>query len=260
MNYIFTKSHHRIMYKKLVVTCTILACIVKFWTLDNPFQLSDEVAFSTISESAAQTLFDTLANLDYIEFRYANNHCEDRAHAMSYEIAEQGIVAGKAWIFVRGIFENTYPKVLKIHDANKIGKNNLLTWKYHVAPVVMSEQGDTLVLDPSLCETPVTLKEWFHKMNVKEDVHWDEIFFLIKDWKYQSYVTRNKVPRLLETWKTDNNYYWTKKGLCEGRLCQQFLDDNLEAPDSVRAKAKKFKELPKSYQKQKKMCLQNFPF
>ncbi len=228
--------------------------------MDDRTKLSDDVIFSKISETAAQALLDSLAGLDYIEFRFANNHCEDRAHAMSYEIAQQGIQAGKAWIFVRGIFKNQYPKVLKIHDANKIGKNDLLTWKYHVAPVVMSDKGDTLVLDPSLCETPVTLKEWFYKMNVKNDVAWNEIFFLIKDWKYQSYKTKNKQARLFESWKTDEDFYWTKKGLCEGKICQQYLDEHSEAPDSIRAKAKKFKDLPKSYQKQKKECSKRFPF
>lgn len=228
--------------------------------MDNPLELSDKVVFSKISETKAQTLFDSLANLNYIEFRFANNHCEDRAHAMSFEIAQQGIQAGKVWIFVRGIFKNKYPKVFKVNDINKIGKKNLLTWKYHVAPVVMSEQGDTLVLDPSLCETPVTLEEWFNKMNVKEDVGWDEIFFLIKDWRYQCYRTKNKEARLFERWKTDENFYWTKKGLCEGRICQRFLDENMDAADSIRVKAKKFKNLPKSYQTQKKDCLKQFPF
>ena len=248
------------MHKIFIWSFTVLACLFKIWTMDNPIELSDDVVFSKISETKAQTLFDSLSNLNYVEFRFANNHCEDRAHAMSFEIAQQGIKAGKAWIFVRGIFKNKYPKVLKINDANKIGKKDLLTWKYHVAPVVMNENGDTLVLDPSLCETPVTLKEWFDKMNVKDDVSWDEIFFLIKDWKYQSYVTKDKKARLFEPWKVDKDFYWTKKGLCEGKICQQYLDEHLEAPDSIRAKAKKFKKLPKSYQKQKKECLKGFPF
>ena len=248
------------MRKILIWSCTFLACLFKILAVDDPTELSNEVTFTKLSKTQAQTLFDSLANLDYIEFRYANNHCEDRAHAMSYEIAQQGIKAGKAWIFVRGIFNNKYPKVLKINDKNKIGKNDLLTWKYHVAPVVMSEQGDTLVLDPSLCNTPVTLKEWFNKMNVKNDVHWNEIFFLIKDWKYQTYKTKHKQARLFEPWKTDDNYYWTKKGLCEGKICQQFLDEHLDAPDSVRVSGKSFNKLPKKYRSQKNTCLKDYPF
>jgi hypothetical protein len=234
---------------------TILAIVFKIYFLDNPIPLSDNVAFTTISESEAQTLFDTLANLDYIEFRYANNHCEDRAHAMSYEIAQKGIKAGKAWIFVRGIFDNKFPKVLKINDANKVGKNGLLTWKYHVAPVIMSEKGDTLVLDPSLCKTPVTLKEWFYKMNVKDDVVLDDIFFLIKDWQYQTYVSKDKQARLFEPWRLDKDFEMTKKGLCEGKICQQFLIENPQ-DSTVREQSKKFSTLPKAYQKKKKVCLE----
>lgn len=234
---------------------TALAIVFKIYFLDNPMQLSDDVVFTKISESEAQTLFDTLANLDYIEFRYANNHCEDRAHAMSYEIAQKGIKAGKVWIFVRGIFDNKYPKVLKINDANKVGKNGLLTWKYHVAPVILSDNGDTLVLDPSLCKTPVTLRAWFDKMNVKDDVEWKNIFFLIKDWKYQTYVSKDKHARLFEPWRLDGDFKMTKKGLYEGKICQEFLNENPQ--DSVtRQKSKKFSTLPKDYQKKKKMVLE----
>jgi hypothetical protein len=233
---------------------TALAIVFKIYFLDNPTQLSENIAFTKLTEGEAQTLFDSLANLDYIEFRYANNHCEDRAHAMSYEIARKGINAGKAWIFVKGIFENKYPKVLKINDANKVGANGLLTWKYHVAPVIMSDKGDTLVLDPSLCETPVTLKAWFNKMNVKNDIAWEDVFVLIKDWKYQTYVSKDKQARLFEPWQLDEDFKMTKRGLCEGNLCQQFLIENPQ--DSIiREQSKKFSTLPKDYQKKKKACL-----
>jgi hypothetical protein len=234
---------------------TAFAIVIKIYFLGNPIQLSENIAFTKVTESDAQTLFDTLANLDYIEFRYANNHCEDRAHAMSYEIARKGIKAGKVWIFVRGIFDNKYPKVLKINDANKVGKNGLLTWKYHVAPVIMSDKGDTLVLDPSLCKTPVTLEDWFNKMNVKDDATLDDVFFLIKDWKYQTYISKDKHPRLFEQWLLDKDFKMTKKGLCEGKICQQFLIENPQ--DSVaREKSKKFSTLPKNYRKKRKACLE----
>lgn len=247
------------MRQLFIWSFTAFVCLFKVWTLDNPTELSDNIPLTKITESNAQMLFDTLANLDYIEFRYANNHCEDRAHAMSYEITQKGIQCGKAWIFVRGIFKNKFPKVLKVHDVNKIGKNNLLTWKYHVAPVIMTDKGDTLVLDPSLCETPVTLIEWFNKMNVKDDLSLNDIFFLIRDWKYQTYPTKDKHARLFETWRLDEGFKMTKAGLCEGKLSQQFLFEN--PTDSLtRVKAKKFKKLPKAYQKKKKECLKSYDF
>jgi hypothetical protein len=243
------------MYKIFIWSFTVLCCVFKIYFLDNSTELSDEIAFTKVSKTEAQSLFDSLANLDYIEFGYANNHCEDRAHAMSYEITQQGIQCGKAWIFVRGIFNNKYPKVLKIHDANKVGKKGLLTWKYHVAPVILSESGDTLVMDPSLCETPVTLKEWFQKMNVKGDVKLEHIFFLIKDWKYQIYVSKDKRAKLLEPWRLDENFKMTKKGLSEGKVCQQFLNEHPQ-DSATRVKAKKFSTLPKDYKKKKKGYLE----
>jgi len=213
-----------------------------------------------LSNTDATRLFDTLAALDFIEFRFANNHCEDRAHAMSKIIADEGIKAGKVWIFVTGIFKNKYPKVLKIHDKNKIGKNGLITWKYHVAPVIMTNSGDTLVLDPSLCKSPVSLNDWFQKMNVKEDIKQNQIFFLIKDWKYQSYQSKNKHARLFRPWKTDYNFSATKKGLCEGKICQAYLDETIGQDSLTRIKGKKFKTLPKSYKKRKKQCMKALDF
>ena len=248
------------MYKAIIIVVTILCCGIKYWQITDTTKLSNDVEFTRLSSMATNELFDTLAKLDFIEFRFANNHCEDRAHAMSKIIADKGVKAGKVWIFVTGIFENKYPKVLKIHDENKIGKNGLITWKYHVAPVVMNEKGDTLVLDPSLCQEPVSLENWFQKMNVKDDVNRNQIFFLIKDWKYQSYQSTNKHARLFKSWKTDYNFSLTKKGLCEGKICQDYLDETIGQDSLTRIKGKKFKTLPKSYQKRKKQCLKELDF
>ena len=61
------------MHKILIWSFTIIAVLFKIWTMDNPTQLSNDVVFSKISESQAQTLFDTLANLNYIEFTFNEN-------------------------------------------------------------------------------------------------------------------------------------------------------------------------------------------
>jgi hypothetical protein len=248
------------MQKALLIVVTIICCSIKYFPIFEITKLSEEVEFSELSLNDTAELFDTLADLEFIEFRYANNHCEDRAHAMSKTIADKGIKAGKAWIFVKGVFDNKYPKVLKIKDQNKIGKNGLITWKYHVAPVVMTSSGDTLVLDPSLCEQPVSLNTWFQKMNVKNDVDRDQVFFLIKDWKYQSYHSKDKHARLFEPWRLDKDFSSTKKGLCEGKICQIYLDEHIEADSLTRVKGKKFKKLPKSYRKRKKECLKKLDF
>lgn len=248
------------MQKLLLIVVTIICCTIKYWQILDTTELSDKVEFTKLSLNEATKLFDTLVDLDFIEFRFANNHCEDRAHAMSKIIADKGIKAGKAWIFVTGIFDNKYPKVLKIKDPNKIGKKGLITWKYHVAPVILTTSGDTLVLDPSLCKQPVSLNTWFQKMNVKEDVDQNQIFFLIKDWKYQSYTSKDKHARLFEPWRLDKDFSSTKKGLCEGKICQIYLDENIEADSLTRVKGKKFKTLPKSYQKRKKQCLKELEF
>jgi hypothetical protein len=244
------------MNYKLIIWCiTFVACTFKVFTYKNKAVLSDDVIFTPITKKEAKTLLNNLAAKDFIEFRYANNHCEDRAHAMAKLISDEGIGVGKAWIFVNGIFNNKYPKVLKIYDKNKLDDTkDILTWKYHVAPVIKTINGDTLVIDPSLCQTPVSLKEWFDKMNVTNELKIKDVFFLIKDWKYQTYSSKDNQSRLMEAWRLDPDFKMTRQGLCEGKICYQFYLDNIDDA-TLRKKAKKFNALPEAYRSQREDCM-----
>ena len=71
---------------KWIILVTILAIVFKWWSLDKTVQISDDVTFTTISKQQANQLFNQLKNLPYIEFNYANNYCEDRAHAMAKQL------------------------------------------------------------------------------------------------------------------------------------------------------------------------------
>lgn len=244
------------MYK--IVLITIIACGLKWFTIDKNLSIADVIDFQSISNQKAIDLFNELSQLEYIEFDYANNFCEDRAHAMALHLQRKGITTAKVWMFVTGIWDNKYPRVLKVHDPNNINKKNLLTWKYHVAPIVVvqnEEQLDTLVLDPALCKMPVTILDWLEKMNVKKQIKPDDVFWTIRDTKYHIYRTKNKVPKLLEPWVLDKSLYNTHKGLCQGKILQAYLDEYPNDREK-RIKARKFKNLPKSYKRQLKPCIE----
>ncbi len=221
--------------------------------------ISDEVELQSIPFEKADALFDTLQSLSYIEFDYANNYCEDRAHSMALYLQKAGVTTAKIWMFVNGIWNNKYPKVLKVKDPNNINKKGYLTWKFHVAPIVLVknfEQVDTLVFDPSLCEKPVPILAWLDSMNAKDEISLNDVFWVIRDAKYHVYPSKNKVPKLLEPWKLDKNLYQTYKGLCQGKILQEYLDQHPKDKEK-RIKARKFKNLPKSYRQRLKPCMES---
>ena len=234
-----------------------MAILLKWWWMGNPTQLSDAIAFKPISNKQAQQLFIQLRDLPCIEFNYANNYCEDRAHAMAKIIDGQNITTAKVWIFVKGIFKNKFPKVLKVEDKNKVNKKGYLGWKYHVAPVVVVNRQnrlDTLVIDPALCSEPVTINEWQGLMNYKNDIPKEELFWIIKDWKYHMYRVKKKKAQLFEPWKKDKKDYLTKKGLCQGKILYEYIQVHADST-KARRKAKKFKLIPKSYKDRLKPCI-----
>jgi hypothetical protein len=98
-------------------------------------------------------IFDQLADMEDIAFGYADDGCHARAHLMCRKMQGMGLTPQKAWAFE------------KDNDRLTVGINGRkLRWWFHVAPALPVQMPDgtvqDMVIDPSLFDGPVSLKEW----------------------------------------------------------------------------------------------------
>jgi hypothetical protein len=111
-----------------------------------------ETTISVVSEAQAQSLFSQMARQSRIPFRYPEDGCYARAHAMSALMERRGIVSGKA--FIEGD--------LRVSTPHSPGGS--VSWWYHVAPIVLVEKDGELmpyVIDPSIFNRAVPVEEWY---------------------------------------------------------------------------------------------------
>ncbi|MCE9508067.1 MAG: hypothetical protein K8R48_07120 [Alphaproteobacteria bacterium] len=105
-----------------------------------------------LSLEKAIEIFDHLADMEDIAFGYAVDGCYARAHLMGRKMQEMGLTPKKAWAF-----EGDDKLTVGI-DGQK------LRWWFHVAPALSVQMPDgtvqDMVIDPSLFDGPVSLKEW----------------------------------------------------------------------------------------------------
>lgn len=129
---------------------------------------------TSLSETDAQKLFNDLKNQSDIPFAFSLAGCEQRAHEMSRLMMLKGITPLKAFVSVD---QNKEPR-LQIPHPQKA--NEVIRWKYHVAPIVMVEKGGKLqpyIIDPSMETAAVPLETWRShmtshnkKMKVRTDI------------------------------------------------------------------------------------------
>lgn len=110
---------------------------------------------ATVSASEAESVFDTMSHQKDIAFRYVLDGCYARAHLMIQRMEKMGVRAQKVWSF---------PSTgSKLQARSKLVKGGVVTWAYHVAPVVpvmVNGKASWMVIDPSLFPRPVTVSEW----------------------------------------------------------------------------------------------------
>lgn len=109
------------------------------------------IPISSISMEQAQELFREIAARPEIPFRYPQEGCNARAHAMCRIMDDRGVISGK--IFAHG-------KLSVTTDRSPLG---YVTWDYHVATTVKvrkNGQEELMVFDPALFNRPVTVAEW----------------------------------------------------------------------------------------------------
>jgi hypothetical protein len=110
--------------------------------------LGDALKVSRMSSAGSGVLFSWL-QLSNLPFLYPKDCCHSRAYLMSEWMAARRILNAK--IFVLGD--------LNYHSA----KYGPVHWQFHVAPAVLDEHGQWVILDPSTQSRPASLKQWLAK-------------------------------------------------------------------------------------------------
>ncbi len=101
-----------------------------------------------------------------MEFRYPQGGCQQRAEMMHAILHDIGIDHAKIWLFAPSNTDPGSQTKLEINDPNGLVLGGKITWGYHVAPLIMSSRGDTLILDPSISrDAPIKLRDWFRAIN-----------------------------------------------------------------------------------------------
>ena len=117
---------------------------------------------STLSEQDAEIHFDDLARQKHIPFIYPFDCCTARAHEMCRLLRTRGITPRKIWNYGRGWTRKPKVGTLRVVTPNAPG--GVVTWTYHVAPVVSVEKLSgaivKMVFDPSIFSAPVSPAVW----------------------------------------------------------------------------------------------------
>lgn len=114
------------------------------------------------------------SSLDHFNFDYATDGCYARAHQMIKEMKRQDALVNvynakyyKVWIYAK---ENT-----SLTATTSVGCE--ISWRYHVAPMVILPTGEKMVLDPSLEPSrAITYKEWVDLATSNEPAIIDEVY------------------------------------------------------------------------------------
>lgn len=138
--------------------------------------------YKTITLKEASSIFDFLKHKSQIEFNYPQGNCDDRAHAMCLLLDSLKISNFKIWNFAPSKTTLLTHDLLKVKDKNNFDPDGTIAWGYHVAPAiwVTNPKGgkDTIVLDPSLFNTPVKYSTWLNVQGSKASLY----TFLDNEW------------------------------------------------------------------------------
>lgn len=122
---------------------------------------------SVVSAARAKQLFVRVKEERDIAYRYAVDGCYARTHLMGRRLSEEGVVVGKIWAFDdRAMLDKKKPSRIQVRTPYH--PRGVVSWKYHVAPIVGVRDGTgkvrTQVLDPSMFEEPVPVVQWMKRM------------------------------------------------------------------------------------------------
>lgn len=126
--------------------------------------IPDIDSFSTVvSYKKAAQVFDALAGMRNIDFRYLTQGCEARTHLMCAELFSMGIIPHKAW----AAEDKTRLKATFPDGSSMTG------WPMHVAPVIKVQMPngkiDDYVIDPGLFNSLAPVSQWRDVMRAAPD-------------------------------------------------------------------------------------------
>lgn len=103
--------------------------------------------------SVIQDLYKELRANPYLPYEVIETQgCFNRASFISLYLFSRGLMAGQ--VVADG----------KLRVDSILDSSQQVSWKTHTAPFVLNEKNERIVIDPSLSDVPLTVKEWTGKM------------------------------------------------------------------------------------------------
>lgn len=179
-----------------------------------------------VDYTVVQNFFKKFQNDGWIEFRYPQNECQYRAHAMARILLENGFKSNKIWSFKPALLGETNSEQLTIDDPNFTAEK--VKWAYHVAPILVvklpNNKIDTVVIDPSMFKEPVTYKKWM------EELHSTNQYYTFVHPKYVQYET-NPQNRLTGKWYSEGysvDMRWISTSICKGKIFYLYIENEIK--------------------------------
>lgn len=146
---------------------------------------NQKIELTLLSLKEVESLYKELAANKTIPFEFPFDGCYARAQAMAKIMEDKGIISGKA--FLEGNLSV---------ESKEFGP---ISWRYHVAPIVMVQVGGKnvpYVLDPSITTGPVTFEDWKKQMiskpgNFKSNEYFTNRFSYDPDMKFEQQNSLN---------------------------------------------------------------------
>lgn len=163
---------------------------------------------SVLKYEYLEQIFDWIVSHEYIPFKYPREGCRARALAMNILMEEVGITSAN--VFIEGNLRVETPYLVE----------GYVLWSNHVAPVVKAERDgkiDTYVIDPSIFDHPVKVKEW-RKIQVRHRIISMAKTYFTPQHNFDGGYVKNDFPegyseiqirsmnRSLSAWKSHEGY------------------------------------------------------
>lgn len=202
-------------------------------------------ALPSYSSQEIQSAFNALSNSG-IYFNYPQGGCQNRAEMMHLILQKQlKLQHAKIWVFApTDLFPND-TRHLEINDPNGNAANGIITWKYHVAPVLLRRKNvglvDTVIIDPAIDHNKaILLKDWLDSMR---NSNVSKYTFLESKWyffytKQNSSIINGFFYPYSQHWVEDYHRSTMERGLAANDLAmylmQKLKDGYIDSDGSIK--------------------------
>jgi hypothetical protein len=198
--------------------------------------------------SKIQEIFNELSYNSNIEFNYPQGGCQHRAHIMSMLLDKKlNIEHSKVWLFAPIDLEFEKKEMLFIDDKNNLTTDSNIKWNYHVAPIIINKNNDTLVIDPSLDrKKPLEISKWLKKIGNSQIskytfINPNNYFFYVKkkDGKFTNVISGCFYKYIDYT----KNNFTLEKGLALNDVAIEYFDKYMTNLQSKNTSTEKLQDL-----------------